>query len=107
MATQTQTRGVLVGERVADLDTPALVLDLDLFERNVERIVRHCRERGVGWRPQSKGMRVQAVWRPDEELRETADNVHHWAPTGEPDVEIASYELVGAPGPPAQDGDDA
>ena len=46
------------------------------------------------------GMRVKAVWRPDEELRETADNVHHWAPTGEPDVEIASYELIGAPGRP-------
>jgi uncharacterized OB-fold protein len=46
------------------------------------------------------GLRVHAVWRPDEELGETADNIHHWAPTGEPDVEITSYELVGAPGPP-------
>jgi uncharacterized OB-fold protein len=46
------------------------------------------------------GLRVQAVWRPDAELRETADNIHHWAPTGEPDEVIASYELVGAPGTP-------
>lgn len=46
------------------------------------------------------GLRVHAVWRPDDELRETADNIHHWAPTGEPDVEITSYELIGAPGPP-------
>ncbi len=49
------------------------------------------------------GLRVKAVWRPDEELRETADNIHHWAPTGEADVRIASYELIGAPGrPPAE-----
>ena len=46
------------------------------------------------------GLRVRAVWRPDDELRETADNIHHWAPTGEPDVEITSFELVGAPGKP-------
>jgi uncharacterized OB-fold protein len=44
------------------------------------------------------GLRVHAVWRPDSELRETADNIHHWAPTGEPDVVITSFELVGAPG---------
>lgn len=46
------------------------------------------------------GMRVRAVWRPDDELGETADNVHHWAPTGEPDVQISSYEMIGAPGRP-------
>jgi hypothetical protein len=46
------------------------------------------------------GLRVRAVWRPDDDLRETADNIHHWAPTGEPDVEITSFELVGAPGKP-------
>lgn len=44
------------------------------------------------------GLRVQAVWRPDDELGETADNIKYWAPTGEPDVEITSYELVGQPG---------
>ncbi len=35
------------------------------------------------------GMRVHAVWKPDEELGATAENVLHWAPTGEPDVPVA------------------
>jgi len=35
------------------------------------------------------GMRVHAVWKPDEELGATAENVLHWAPTGESDVPVA------------------
>ena len=35
------------------------------------------------------GMRVRAVWKPDGELGDTAENVLHWEPTGEPDVPIA------------------
>lgn len=34
------------------------------------------------------GMRVQAVWKPDDELGPTAENVLYWEPTGEPDVPI-------------------
>src|SRR4051812_45299408 len=61
MNVQTQSRGDVIGARVADLDTPSLVLDLELLDRNIQRIAGHCRERGVGWRPQSKGMRVQPL----------------------------------------------
>ena len=32
------------------------------------------------------GMRVKAVWKPDEELEESAENIPSWEPTGEPDV---------------------
>ena len=32
------------------------------------------------------GMRVEAVWKPDDELGATAENIRYWRPTGEPDV---------------------
>ena len=35
------------------------------------------------------GMRVRAVWKPDEELGPTAENVLYWEPRGEPDVPVA------------------
>tara|TARA_Y100000588_G_scaffold364066_1_gene427352 strand:- start:568 stop:1173 length:606 start_codon:yes stop_codon:yes gene_type:complete len=34
------------------------------------------------------GMRVRAVWKPDDELGATAENILHWEPTGEPDVPV-------------------
>ena len=34
------------------------------------------------------GMRVRAVWKPDDQLRATAENVRYWEPTGEPDVPV-------------------
>ena len=63
MSVHVQARRDPIGAPVLELDTPALVVDLDLLERNVERIARHCQERGVGWRPQSKGLRVREVAR--------------------------------------------
>lgn len=45
----------ILGASVLDtLDTPALVVDLDLFDRNIERITAACREANVGWRPHCK-----------------------------------------------------
>lgn len=41
------------------------------------------------------GLRVQAVWRPDDKLTESADSIKWWAPSGEPDQEIPSIENVG------------
>ena len=43
----------LPGSR-AMLPTPALVLDLDAFERNVARMAEHCKVNGLGIRPHSK-----------------------------------------------------
>ena len=34
------------------------------------------------------GMRVQAVWKEEEELGNTAENILYWKPTGEPPVPI-------------------
>jgi hypothetical protein len=37
------------------------------------------------------GMRVRAVWKPREQWGTTAENIDHFAPTGEPDAPYESY----------------
>ncbi|MDG1845234.1 MAG: OB-fold domain-containing protein [Acidimicrobiales bacterium] len=32
------------------------------------------------------GMRVEAVWKPDDEIGMTAENILYWRPNGEPDI---------------------
>jgi D-serine deaminase-like pyridoxal phosphate-dependent protein len=44
----------LVGQAVAAIDTPALVLDLDAMERNLHRMADFCRARGLRLRPHAK-----------------------------------------------------
>ncbi|MCY3717526.1 MAG: alanine racemase [Chloroflexi bacterium] len=46
---------------IADLDTPALWVDLDILERNTAELARHFRAAGVQWRPHIKGIRVPAI----------------------------------------------
>ena len=36
------------------------------------------------------GMRVRAVWKPDDELGRTAENILYWEPTGEPDIPVTA-----------------
>lgn len=43
-----------LGTSKEDLDTPALLLDLDAFEANVNEAAALCRRNGVGWRPHAK-----------------------------------------------------
>jgi D-serine deaminase-like pyridoxal phosphate-dependent protein len=50
-----------IGRSKWELDTPALLIDLDVLERNVERISCRLREAGVGWRPHTKGIKVPAI----------------------------------------------
>ncbi|HEX7223452.1 MAG TPA: alanine racemase [Candidatus Limnocylindrales bacterium] len=45
----------LIGRRLEELDTPALLLDLDRFEANVERLSGAIAAGGKAWRPHSKG----------------------------------------------------
>ncbi len=40
-----------IGLPVDELDTPALLLDLDRLQHNIDRMSGHFRERGVAWRP--------------------------------------------------------
>ena len=38
------------------------------------------------------GMRVKAVWKPEEEWDYTTENIRYFAPTGEPDAPFDSYK---------------
>ena len=44
----------LVGQAIKRIDTPALVIDLDAMDRNIERMARFAQQHGVLWRPHAK-----------------------------------------------------
>ena len=50
-----------VGRAKADLDTPALWVDLDTLDRNIADLARHFAAANVNWRPHMKGVRVPAI----------------------------------------------
>ena len=41
----------LVGLTEDELDTPALVVDVDTLDRNIAHVAKTLREAGVQWRP--------------------------------------------------------
>ena len=55
--------GSLVGQPVSVLDTPALIVDLDVIEKNIARIAAECRKHGVNWRPHVKGNKTVEIVR--------------------------------------------
>jgi D-threonine aldolase len=52
-----------IGASLADIDTPALVLDLDALERNVARMAEAVRARGVRLRPHAKSHKCPEIAR--------------------------------------------
>ena len=44
-----------------DLDTPALLVDLDRVERTIAEMAAFFRGHGVGWRPHTKGQKVPEI----------------------------------------------
>src|SRR5208282_2685178 len=56
-------RQELLSETKAALDTPALLVDLDVMAGNIARIARTCREHGVRWRPHTKGQKTPEIIR--------------------------------------------
>lgn len=42
------------GRAKADVPTPALLVDLDRFERNLQTMAEHCRRAGIAYRPHAK-----------------------------------------------------
>jgi D-serine deaminase-like pyridoxal phosphate-dependent protein len=50
-----------VGLPLEDLDTPALVLDLEAFEHNVATMSGWLRARNVAWRPHAKAFKCPAI----------------------------------------------
>jgi D-serine deaminase-like pyridoxal phosphate-dependent protein len=51
------------GDPVAAIETPALVLDLDAFERNVDAMAREVASRGLRLRPHAKAHKTPAIAR--------------------------------------------
>ncbi len=50
-----------IGASLDEIDTPALVVDLDAFERNVAKMAAFARERGMRLRPHAKTHKCPAV----------------------------------------------
>lgn len=52
-----------IGLAKADLDTPALLVDLDVMEANIATVAAACREHGIGWRPHTKAHKTPEIAR--------------------------------------------
>ena len=55
------TRPDLRGADRHAVDTPALLVDLDILDANIARIAATCRKHGIAWRPHTKGIKVPAL----------------------------------------------
>lgn len=53
----------LVGQPVAAIDTPALVVDLDAMQRNLSRMAEFARKHDIRWRPHAKMHKSSALAR--------------------------------------------
>ena len=51
----------LIGQPVAAIDTPALVVDLDAMQRNLGRMAEFARKHGILWRPHAKMHKSSAI----------------------------------------------
>ena len=51
----------LVGQPVAAIDTPALVVDLDAMQRNLSRMAEFTRKHEIRWRPHAKMHKSSAI----------------------------------------------
>src|SRR6187401_1038801 len=51
----------LVGQPVAAIDTPALVVDLDAMQRNLSRMAEFTRKHNIRWRPHAKMHKSSAL----------------------------------------------
>src|SRR5882672_12283774 len=61
MDTRTDLSRDLIGQSRFALDTPALLVDLDVMEANIARIVATCGAHGVAWRPHSKAHKTPEI----------------------------------------------
>ena len=54
MSKPLSSRSGLIGKPCADIDTPALVIDLDAMKRNLVRMSEFAKKHGIRWRPHAK-----------------------------------------------------
>ena len=52
-----------LGLSIDDLDTPALLVDLDVLEANIARMAALCKKHGKAWRPHTKAMKTPEIAR--------------------------------------------
>lgn len=50
-----------VGQSLWNLDTPALLVDLDRMENNIRRMADRCRTSNIAWRPHTKASKTPAI----------------------------------------------
>lgn len=55
--------GIPTGTAIDLLDTPALLVDLDVMEANIARVAETCRNAGIAWRPHIKGQKTPEIVR--------------------------------------------
>lgn len=55
------TSAISIGQSKMTLDTPALLVDLDVMDRNIARIAEACRAHKVNWRPHMKGHKTPEI----------------------------------------------
>jgi D-serine deaminase-like pyridoxal phosphate-dependent protein len=67
-----------VGELLDVVDTPALILDLDAFERNIERMAQTVGASGIRLRPHAKSHKCPEIAR-----RQIAAGARSLRPEGE------------------------
>jgi D-serine deaminase-like pyridoxal phosphate-dependent protein len=87
--------------RVYDLDTPAILIDLDIMERNLRKLSDYSRQHGMRVRPHTKTHKIPALARKQIELGATGLTV---AKVGEAEVMLAArptdlliaYPTIGA-----------
>jgi len=52
---------MFIGEDKSVLDTPALWVDLNIMESNIQHLSSYFKQAGVDWRPHTKGIKVPAI----------------------------------------------
>ena len=50
-----------IGDMQDEIDTPALIVDLDAFEHNIDKLARFARDQGVRLRPHAKTHKCPAI----------------------------------------------
>ena len=50
-----------IGQSIQVLDTPALLIDLDKMENNIQKMAARCRDSELHWRPHAKGHKTPAI----------------------------------------------
>ena len=72
--------------RAIELPYVAASVALDGADISIYALIQECRPEDV-----HMGIRVEAVWKPDGEREGSWEDIHHFRPTGEPDVPLASF----------------